>query len=369
MWNDTPVTRRLGLRYPIIQGPFGGGASTVPLAAAVSNAGGLGSFGAHLLSPTQITDLTTELRRATTGPFALNLWVSNQDEGGDSLSPAAYAASLAVFQPYYDKLGITIPPRYEPDPWNFEAQVAAVLEARPAVFSFVFGIPRPEILAECRRRNIVTIGAATTVDEAIANEQAGVDIVLATGCEAGGHRPSFLRPAEESLLGTLALVPQIVEQVKIPVIAAGGIANARGAAAAFALGAHAVQLGTAFLACEESGISESHRRQLFSPVAKHTKLSRSFTGRLARFIPNELLNDLEARQKNALPYPLQSWFTGFIKQAAAAQARSDYLSLYAGQGAPLIRHRRAADLMTALVSELEQTFRSASGAPHHPTTK
>lgn len=360
VWNDTRIARRLGLRYPIIQGPFGGGLSTLRLAATVSNAGGLGSYGAHLLSPAQIRDLAAELRSATARPFALNLWVSNHDEGGQSMTPSAFGAGREIFRPHYEKLGISIPSRYESDPWDFETQVAAILEVRPAVFSFVFGIPRPEILAECRRLNIVTIGAATTVAEAVAIEQTGADMVLATGCEAGGHRPSFLRSAEESLIGTLALVPQIADKVKIPVIAAGGIANARGVAAVLALGAQAVQLGTAFLACEESGTNDAHREKLFGAEAATTKLSRHFTGRLARFIPNALLDELETEQKETLPYPLQSWFTGFIKRAAAEQGRSDSMALYAGQGAPLLRHRKAAALMTALVAELDQAILPAA---------
>ncbi len=353
MWKDTPITRRLGLQVPIIQGPFGGGLSTVPLVAQVSEAGGLGSYGAHVLSPGKIREVAAEIRRATPRPFALNLWVSSDDPGAEDMDSVRFAANHEVFRPIYEELGITIPSAYVAEPIDFEAQARAVIEARPAVFSFVFGIPAPEILEACRQVGITTLGAATTAEEAVAVEAAGVDVVLATGCEAGGHRPSFLRPAEESLTGTLALVPQVVDRVKIPVIAGGGIADARGAAAAFALGADAVQLGTAFLACEESGASAAHRERLFSEQAANTKLSRAFTGRLARFIKNRALDEIEARQTSALPYPLQSWFTGFIKAAATAQGRSELMSLYAGQAAPLLKHRHARELMAALCAELD----------------
>ena len=358
MWPETSVTRRLGLQHPIIQGPFGGGLSTVRLVAAVSNAGGLGSYGAHLLSPAEIRTLAAEIRRATPQPFALNLWVSDHDPGGLTMSPEEFAANLRLFRPCYEALGIE-PPGYPAKiTERFEEQIEAVLEARPAVFSFVFGIPSAAILAECRRRGIVTLGAATTVDEAVALEAAGVDWVLATGCEAGGHRPAFLRPAEESLVGTLALVPQVVDRVKLPVIAAGGISDRRGVAAALALGAAAVQLGTAFLVCEESGAAPLHREKILSPEARHTVLSRAFTGRLARFISNDFTTQWDRR--TTLPFPLQSWFTGFIKRAAAEQGNPALMSLYAGQGAPLLRHRKAAELMQSLIAE--------GGDEHNPDT-
>ncbi len=356
MWRDTAITRRLGLDYPIIQGPFGGGLSTVGLVAAVSNSGGLGSYGAHLLAPSEIHALAAEIRQATDRPFALNLWVSDHDEGGLEMSAAAFAKSLARFQPFYEELGIAPPTRPEKFTVRFEDQIGAILDARPPVFSFVFGIPSREILFECRKRGIITLGAATTVDEAVAIEQAGVDLVLATGFEAGGHRPAFLRPAEESLVGTLALVPQVVDRVKIPVVAAGGISDGRGVAAALTLGAQAVQLGTAFLACVESGASATHREKIFSPDAHHTVLSRSFTGRLARFIRNQFIERLEHSTPSPLPFPLQSWFTGFIKLAAAEHGKSEFMSLYAGQGAPLLRHRSAANLMRAITIDLDRLW-------------
>jgi len=349
---DTVVTRRLGLSLPVFQGPFGGGLSTVSLVAAVSNAGGLGSYGAHLLKPDEIVALAAEIRKATARPFALNLWVTSCDPGGSTPEPGEWARLAGSFQKYYAELGIAPPPRPDAPEPHFDEQVEAVLQARPAVLSFVFGIPPTSVLEECRRRGIVTMGAATTVDEAVALELAGVDWVLATGSEAGGHRPSFLKPAEESLVGTMALVPQLVDRVSIPVVAAGGMGDARGVAAALALGASAAQLGTAFLACEESGTSPLHREELTRMRAHDTVLSRAFTGRLARFIRNDFVHDWEGRPP--LPYPLQGRFALPIKQAAAAQGRRERMSLYAGQGAPLLRHRRAADLMTALARDLRR---------------
>lgn len=352
-WRDTSITRMLGLQYPIVQGPFGGGLSSVALITAVGRAGGLGSYGVHHLAPEKIREVAEDIRRQSPAPFALNLWVSDCDPGAETMSEAARAQGLAMFDAAYRTLGVATPPAYEAPVWTFEEQAAAVIAARPAVFSFVFGIPSPAILEECRRRGIRTCGAATTVDEALALEAAGVDLILATGCEAGGHRPSFLRSAEDSLVGTLALVPQVVARVKAPVIAAGGIADAAGIAAAFALGAQAVQLGTAFLACVESGTSDAHRARLLEGDRSRTVLSKALTGRLARFLPNEFLTQLESSGARPLPFPLQSWFTSPAKRAAMEQNRADYMTLYAGQGAPLLKHRTAAELMAALVQDLD----------------
>ncbi|MFD0739427.1 NAD(P)H-dependent flavin oxidoreductase [Lysobacter koreensis] len=359
MWNDTELSRRLGLRHPIVQGPFGGGLSSVELLAAVSEAGGLGSFGIHHLAPDAIRALDASIRARTSQPYALNLWVSNADLGGDALTAAQFEAGIARLRPYYDELGLpppAMPPRYGE---AFEAQVEALLEVAPPVFSFVFGIPSAEILEQCRRRGIATIGTVTTVDEALAMDAAGVDAIVATGMEAGGHRVSFLRSAEDSLTGTLALVPQVVDRVRAPVIAAGGIADGRGVAAALMLGARGVQVGTAFLACEESNASAVHRAALFSDQAKYTALTRAFSGRLARGIRNRFVEDMRdgmgvaglAHGTGFFPYPIQSWFTGSFKPAAVAQGRGDLISLWAGQAALLLRHRHARELFDSLVRD------------------
>ncbi|MDP1579739.1 MAG: nitronate monooxygenase [Candidatus Didemnitutus sp.] len=344
------LVRRLGLRHPIIQGPFGGGLSTVRLVAAAADAGGLGSYGAHLLAPEEILRLSSDIRAATPGPFALNLWVSNDDAPGRVLDPAEHADMCTRLAEAHAELGLPCPPLLtEPLPVaaDFEAQADAVIAARPAVFSFVFGVPSSAILRACRDCGIITVGAATTVEEAVTLEAAGVDAVVATGFEAGGHRPSFMRAAEESLHGTLALVPRVAARVRIPVIAAGGIADARGVRSALALGAQAVQIGTAFLACEESGAGDAHRERLLAgEQAGDSRLTRAVTGRLARFLPNRLLECLEAGPN--LPYPRPSWFTSPLKRAAIAQGRAEWIPLYAGQAAPLLRHRKAAELMTAL---------------------
>lgn len=345
-------TSKLGIEHPIIQGPFGGGLSSVKLAAAVSNAGGLGSFGAHHLSPTQMREVIRDLQLATVKPFNINLWVSRYDPGAEEMTAAHHELGMRQFGALYERLGIEAPPMAPPDDFSFEEQVQVILDLRPAVFSFVFGIPDVGILRECTRRGIVTVGAATTQQEAAALDEAGVDMIVATGSEAGGHRPSFLRPAEQSLTGTLALVPQVRNITCKLVIAAGGIAEIRGIRAAFQLGADAVQIGTAFLACEESNCPQPHRSALFTPAAARTQLSRRFTGRLARFMSTALLDELENNPAPALPFPLQAAFNHPVKTAGVRLGDSALLPLYAGQAAPLIRHRKASELMRDLVAAL-----------------
>lgn len=352
MWNTNAFTQKLGIQYPIIQGPFGGGLSTIELLTTVSNAGGLGSYGAHILSPSEIYDLVSNIKTQTNKPYAINLWVSDHDQGGLDINQSNYAAYMESFRPFYDELGIEPPTPPKKITERYEEQIAALIEAAPPIFSFVFGIPNEEVLERCHRKGIVTLGAATTVAEAVALEDAGVDIVLATGFEAGGHRVAFIEEPEESLIGSLALIPQIVDSVKVPVIAAGGIADTRGVRAALSLGAQGVQIGTAFLACKESGTSQLHKDILFSDAAKKTVLSRAFTGRLARFIPNHFIEQIENTPGLPLPFPMQSFFTSLVKKAASTQGNQNFSSLYAGQAAPLLKHRKAIELFDDIVSNM-----------------
>lgn len=350
-WNKTRISSSLGIEYPIIQGPLGG-LSTQRLTATVSNFGGLGSFGAHGLSPSAIRDVIPEIRALTPKPFAINLWVSMEDEGASTSGSEAFARSLAPLAGHIQALGGLLPSHQPYVPIKFEDQVRVVLDAKVPVFSFIFGIPPKEILDECRAQGIVTIGAATTPDEAIVLEQAGVDAIAASGFEAGGHRGSFLRPAEESLTGTFSLVPQVADAVSIPVVAAGGIADARGIVAAFALGAEGVQIGTAFLASEESGASTHHRKALLSGNAGKTGLTRGFTGRLARGIHNQLLEELNRPGVEILPYPLQRGLVKNLAIVAEKNAKPEFLQLWAGQSANLSRQSDAKTLLQTLVSEV-----------------
>jgi nitronate monooxygenase len=352
-WNRNRLTAKLGIEYPIIQGPLGG-LSSQRLTAAVSNFGGLGSFGAHSRTPDEIGAVIAEIRSLTSRPFAMNLWVSMEDEGARTSDEAAFDRSLAPLADHLAALGAARP-AYEPySPIRFEDQARVLLEAKVPVFSFIFGIPPREILEECQAKGIVTIGTATTPDEAAALEQVGVDAIVASGFEAGGHRGSFLRPAEDSLTGTLSLVPQVVDVVNVPVIAAVGIADARGVIAALALGAEAVQMGTAFLACEDSGASRLHREALLGEDAGHTSLTKGFTGRLARGIHNRLLEGLNRPGTEILPYPLQRALVRNLSMAAEAAGRPDLLPLWAGQSALVSTGTDASALLNSLVDDLSE---------------
>jgi nitronate monooxygenase len=350
-WNRNRLTERLGIDYPVIQGPLGG-LSSQRLTAAVSNFGGLGSFGAHSLAPAAIQDVIEQIRGLTSRPFAMNLWVSMEDAGARTSDNAAFARCLAPLVPHLEALHVPRP-EYSPyRPARFEDQARVVLDAKVPVFSFIFGIPAPDILEECRRNGIVTIGTATTPDEASALAEAGVDAIVASGFEAGGHRGSFLRSAEDSLMGTLSLIPQIVDHVEVPVIAAGGIGDARGMIAALALGAEGVQVGTAFLVCEESGASRLHREALLGEEAAHTGLTRGFTGRLARGIHNRLMEELNREGTELLPYPLQRALVRNLSAAAETAGRADLLPLWAGQSAPLSTRTDTVAFLTSLVEDV-----------------
>jgi nitronate monooxygenase len=352
-WNENRLTAKLGIDYPIIQGPLGG-LSSQRLAAAVSNFGGLGSVGAHGLTPEAIKDVIAEIRSLTSKPFAMNLWVSTEDEGARTSDENAFNRSLGPLAVHIAALGA---PRPEYEPYSrmrFEDQARVLLDEGVPVFSFIYGIPPREILEECRAKRIVTIGTATTPEESAALQDAGVDTIVASGFEAGGHRGSFLRAAEDSLTGTFSLVSQIADTVNLPVIAARGIADARGVLAALVLGAEAVQMGTVFLACEESGAGPLHREALRGKNAGHTALTRGFTGRLARGIHNRLLEELNEAGTPVLPYPLQRRLVRNLAIPAEAAGRSDLLPLWAGQSANLSTCTDVSAFLTSLVEEISE---------------
>ena len=350
-WPDTAVARRLGTRYPIIQGPFGGFASQ-RLAAAVSNAGGLGSLGGFMLDPAGLRGVVGEIRALTDRPFAVNLWVSREDPGAFTTDAAALARSLAPLAPLLEELGAARPAFQPYTGLEFEAQVQTLIDLRVPAFSFIFGVPAQPILDECRARNIRTIGVATTPDEAIALDRAGVDVIVASSFEAGGHRGSFLRASEDSLTGAIALVPQVVDAVNAPVVAAGGIGDARGILAAFALGAEGVQMGTAFLQCDGSGATPAHLHALRSGGAARTALTRGLTGRLARGVNNRLMQAVNQPGVSALPYPVQRTISRAISTAAEKAGRPDLMSMWAGQSANLSHFTDAGALIEALVADV-----------------
>jgi nitronate monooxygenase len=359
MWKRNEVTRRLALDAPIVQGPFGSGLSAVDLVVTVSECGGLGSFGVHHLDAAGIRDIAGKIRARTRRTFALNLWIPLGDSDEPLVTGEQWRQACELLRPWFDELRVPMPARPARFGPRFDEQVETLIELAPPVFSFVFGVPPANVLDRCRSAGITTLGAATTAEEARLLADSGVDMIVASGFEAGGHRVSFLREPEDCLTGTLALVPQVVDAVKVPVIAAGGIADGRGIAAALQLGAQAAQIGTAFLACEESNASPLHRARLFSPDARRTSLTRAFTGRLARSIHNDFVEAMRGKERMYASYPVHAWLTAQLKSAALAAGRADVISLWSGQAAPLLRHHHARELFESLVTDTQHILDGA----------
>lgn len=336
----------LGIEHAIIQAPMAG-ATTPELVAAVSNAGGLGMLPGAYLTPERIAADIAKVRRLTDRPFGVNLFA-----GGDEPSEGVDAGPmLAILGRAHEELGLPEPAMPEVAPVPFADALEVVLGAGVPVFSFTFGIPSPDAMAALKERGCVVLGTATTVDEARQLAEAGVDAVVAQGSEAGAHRGTFAVPFEAAMVGTMALVPQVVDAVDLPVVASGGIMDGRGIVAAEALGASGVQLGTAFLTCRESGIHDAYKALIRAARDDATSLTRAFSGRPARGIVNAFMEEVEAQPDAILPFPLQNHATRPMRNAAGVRGDTRYLSLWAGQGARLAREMTAAELVATLVRE------------------
>jgi nitronate monooxygenase len=340
--------KRLGVEHPIIQGPLGGGPSTPELVAAVSNAGGLGSLGAAYMTPDQIVDAIQRIRSLTEKPFQVNLFAGAWDANAHSDA----GPMLELLAEIHQTLGLPPPaaPVSKPDP--FPEQFEAVLEARVPIFSFTFGIPNPDAMARLKQRGIVILGTATTVQEASLLAEAGVDSIVAQGAESGAHRGTFAGPFERSMVPTLELVRAIAAVVGLPVIATGGLMDGRDIAASLAAGACAAALGTAFLVCPESGAPEPHKQAILTVTKDNTVVTRAFSGRPARGLPNAFIQRLASRESAILPYPLQNELTRAMRTAAAKQRNPEFLSLWAGTGVARARAMPAAELVNRLAAEI-----------------
>ena len=350
MWPKT-LSKRLGIDYPIILAPMAGGPSTPELVSAVCEAGALGSFGAGYLAPEVIRAAIRGIRSRTSRPFAVNLFVP--DRSTRPPTDAEVQAASAALEPIRRELRLSGAPKLGPLP-DFAAQLAVVMEERVPVFSFTFGLLDAAIVRELQGLNMVVLGSATTAEEARLLEATGVDAIVAQGAEAGGHRGTFAGASEEALIGTMALVPQLVDSVRVPIVAAGGIMDGRGVVAAIALGAAAVQLGTAFLASPESGAPPLHKKAMLARYnTDPTRLTRAYSGKLVRGFSNRFMADVE-KAGAILPYPYQNSLTGEIRQAAARQERMDFASMWAGQGAPLAVAKPAAEIVRDLVTQAER---------------
>lgn len=330
---------------PVWMAPMAGEAASGALVAAVSAGGGFGQLGAAYLAPARITEIAADIRARTDKPFGINLFCP-QPWQRDDAALDAYLARLAV---WHAELGLPAPARPAQFEEDFEAQLAATIVARPAAISFVMGDPGAARVAALQDLGFTVLGTATQVSEGLALQASGVDAVIAQGYEGGGHRGGFLGTPEGALIGTMALVPQLVDALDIPVIAAGGIADARGVAAAQALGASAVTVGTAFLLVDECPLSPAYRAALLAARDADSTLTRAFSGRLARGVANRVTRELDGV---ALPdFPQPNAASRPMRQAAAKAGQADFISLWAGQALPV---NRAPGSAAALVAELSK---------------
>ncbi len=346
MWFPNELTRRLGIEWPVLQAPMAGGISTPEMAAAVSEAGGLGAFAVGGLPPDAVRDGIRRIRGLTSRPFAVNFFTFG--DAGPVPGAAALEAAAGALRPFRAEVGLGPPgaPRHPP---SLDDQVDAALAEGFAVFSFTFGIPPPTILDRVRRAGARVVGTATTPGEAAALEAAGADVVVAQGAEAGGHRGTF-EPGDRALVGTLALVPRVADRVRVPVVAAGGIADGRGLAAALALGASGVQCGSAFLACAESGASPAYRAAVTAPDdGDRTAITEAFSGRRARGVRNRFVTGMEGRP--VLPFPFQNGLTQDMRAAAGRAGDAGLLSMWVGQGPSPRAGMGAGDVVREMVRE------------------
>jgi nitronate monooxygenase len=345
MWSRNDLTRRLRIDWPVLQAPMAG-VSTPALAASVSEAGGLGSFAAGALSAEAVREGIRAIRVATSRPFAVNFFVPS---GPDTPPGAeAFAAAAEAVRPFREELRLGPAATPSPPP-PFEDQLEAALSEDVPVVSFTFGLPPAAILERLRRAGVFLLGTATTPAEAAAVEAAGCDAVVAQGAEAGGHRGGFPVAGDPpALIGTLALVPRVVDRVRIPVVAAGGITDGRGVAAALALGASAVQCGSAFLACAESGAPPAYRETVAAvDDGDRTTLTDAFSGRAARGVRNRFVAGLAGRP--VLPFPFQNGLTRDLRAAAARAGDPGLLSMWVGQGPSPRAGTGAAEVLASLV--------------------
>jgi nitronate monooxygenase len=343
------LTERLGIELPVIQAPMAGSQGSA-LALAVSNAGGLGSLPCAMLTPAGIARELEAITSGTRGAYNVNFFC----HAPPTPDPAREAAWRGALAPYYRELGLD-PEAVPAGPGRapFSAEAADLLERfRPPVVSFHFGLPAPALLARVRASGAAVLSSATTVEEALWLEAHGVDAVIAQGLEAGGHRGHFLADALDTQLGTFALVRQIARAVKIPVIASGGIVDAEGVRAAIALGAAAVQVGTAYLLCPEATTSAVHRAALADATAGHTALTNLFSGRPARGIVNRVMRELGPLSARAPDFPLASAAIAPLRAEAERRGAGDFSPLWAGQAARACHAMPAAELTSMLARGL-----------------
>ena len=352
----------LGFEVPIIQAPMAG-ISTPALAAAVSNAGGLGSIGVGATDAAGARAMITELKSRTDRAFNVNVFV----HGPAKPDPERENAWLEWLSPLFAEFGAEPPKTLRTIYKSFaddEEMLATLIETKPPVVSFHFGLPSAETIRDLKQAGTQLLATATSLEEARKIEAAGIDAIVAQGIEAGGHRGVFDASAPDDGLGTIALTRLLVQKTRLPIIAAGGIMDGAGIAAALNLGACAAQLGTAFVVCPESAVDEGYRAALSGPGACHTRLTSLISGRPARALANRF-TDLHGSVAGRLPpaYPIAYDAGKALHAAAKAKNEHGFGAQWAGQGAPLARAMPAADLVATLARELEAALRAPNRAP------
>ena len=347
--------RELGIQYPLIQAPMAG-ATSPDLVAAVSIAGGVGSLGAGYLEPQALLDQAAQIRRLTSQPYAIGLFVLPDTFEVDMAGVATARERLdALMEREGLAVRTALPTRWAP---RFSEQLEALYEAQPTAAIFAFGLLGAAQMHELKRRGIRVIGTATTVAEARAWAECGADAVSLQGAEAGGHRGTFLHEADDAMIGLFALLPMVAAVIDIPVIAAGGIMDGRGMLAAEVLGAAASQLGTAFLACPESLAAPAWKRDLLRAEDHQVTTIRSFSGRAARGLRNRYVELMEPFAASLPAYPVLNALTAPLRRAAAEAGRGDLISEWCGQAASRVRPMPAAELVRLLMEEYRQARES-----------
>jgi len=355
----TPLTALLGLRVPIVQAPMAGGPSTSELVAAVSGAGGLGSLAFAFTQPEEMRRAAAAVRARTDRPFAINLFVAPQPHPIDA---EAQRPAIAAIAAWHTELGLPPPePVSAPYAPDLRAQLDAVAEIRPAVFTAHLGTLPEDALRAFKAAGLRVAGGATCVAEAKQLEALGYDYVIAQGAEAGGHRGSFMRDPYDALTGTLALVRLVTRAVRIPVVAAGGIMDGAGIAAALALGAAGAQLGTAFVPCPESGASPVHKDAILGAREDDTRITEKFSGKPARGLVNRFIREAEIRQIPQLAFPAQNLLTAKLRATSVKAGKPDFTPLWAGQAVPLARALPAAELVARLEAETLEAIDRLAG--------
>jgi nitronate monooxygenase len=355
MWPNTRITKKLDIALPIIQAPMAG-VTTCSLVAAVSNAGGLGSLACGYMQPDAMQQLIQQTRSLTNKSIAVNLFIPEKHY--------ASAKQITRMQTSLESVSKQVIKDFTPisQPFipNFDEQLQIIIEEKVPVLSFTFGCLSEAWIKKLKKQKVILMGTATTAAEAILLERKGIDIIVAQGYEAGAHRGSFLKNADESLLGNFALIPQITDHISVPIIAAGGIMDGRGILAALLLGASGVQMGTAFLTTHESAANPSYKNALLSLSEDNTTLTRAFSGKFARAIRNKFTDAMENFQDEILDYPIQNTLTRQIRDLAAKKNLTSYLSLFAGQNSYLCREINAKNLIRFLDKDVKRLLNKIS---------